>query len=152
MRMLAGAAALLAASGCAGPTGPVVGDWRGAQPSIDIAYSIDTELILDGTPDATSGTYHLVSRVRDPNFGSENQDDVRWTDHWEKRTLRDATGRPYPTIHLNRAPGVQRPDYILTSNGLLVPLIEAAHPDVSPAALRFALVPLPRTAFGYGRP
>ena len=152
MERLACAALLLALSGCFAPTGPVVGDWRGEQPSINLSYSIDTELILDGPPGATSGTYHLISRVRDAEFGGHSLDNVRWTDQWERRTLQDASGRPYPTIHLTRAPGVQRSDYILTSNGLLVPLIETAHPDVSPAALRFALVPLPRTAFGYGRP
>lgn len=151
MRWLAGTA-LLALAGCTGTTGPVVGDWRGVQPSLDAFYSVNTELILDGTPDAVGGTYHLVSVVMDPNIGGQDQQNVRWTDRWEKRVRQDAAGRAYPTIHLHNAPGTQPSDYILTANNLLVPLVNAARPDVSGNALRYALVPLPRNTYGYGRP
>lgn len=154
MRWTTGAALLVTVAGCAGPTGPVVGDWRGYPPSIDIGYSHQTELILDGTPDATSGTYHLVTLLQDPNFGAhsgENQN-LRWSDRWEKRMQRDAGGNSYVSIHLRHAPGAEPADYILTSRGLLVPLVQAAHPDLSPGALRYALAPLPRSSWGYGRP
>lgn len=138
-------------SGCFQPTGPIVGDWRGSQPAISYYYQRVTELILDGPPDANAGTYHLVTRTMQPFF-ADRQDNYRWTDTWQKRMRQTATGQPYLTLHLDHAPGTQDPDYIWTSNNLLVPLIDPSHPDISKDALRVALYPLPRTAYGYGRP
>lgn len=151
MRVVAVLLLALPLAGCFQPVGPVVGDWRGYQPDISYYYQRSTELILDGPPDANSGTYHLVTRTNQPFF-ADRADNYRWTDRWEKRLLRTADGRPYLTVHLFHAPGAQDPDYIWTTDGLLVPLIDPTHPDLSPAALRVALRPLPRTAFGYGRP
>lgn len=137
--------------GCAGPTGPIVGDWRGSEPSISYFYQRTTELILQGPPDANSGTYRLVSRVNAPLL-VDRDDQYDWTDRWEKRLLRTATGQRYLTLHLRNAPGSQDPDYIWTTDDLLIPLIDPAHPDLGKQALRVALYPRPRTAFGYGRP
>ena len=145
-------AGFLVLSGCAGPTGPIVGDWRGSQPSLDPYHEKTTELILDGTPDAVSGTYHLVTQVMASDLGTQTDQNLRWTDRWEKRTPTDASGTRYVSIHLDHAPGGQLPDYVLTPNNLLVPLVNPAHPDLSATAIRIALVPLPPTAYGYGRP
>ncbi len=143
---------LVVLAGCAGPTGPVVGDWRGFQPTISSFDNLSTELILDGEPDARAGTYHLVTRAMEPGLVDDPRWNVRWTDQWERRVVQDANGRSYTTIHLHRAPGAQVPDYILTANNLLVPLDNPQHPDLSANALRIALVPLPRSSWGYGRP
>jgi hypothetical protein len=130
----------------------VLGDWRGSQPSLDPYHSRTVELILDGTPDSVSGTYHLLTLVMTPDLGGQDNQNLRWTDRWEKRVLTDGTGARIITIHLHHAPDTQLSDYLLSSNGLLVPLIHPEHPDLSPEAMRIALVPLPRTAWGYGRP
>ncbi len=144
-------AAGLMLGGCVQATGPVLGDWRGAEPSIEGYYTRVTELILDGTADAPSGTYHLVSQT--PQLGTS--DDVRnidWSDRWVRRVLRTGAGAPYTVFHLDHSPGGHLPDYILLGNGDLLPAIDPRRPDLSPAGLRVAMVPLPRTAWGYGRP
>ena len=143
---------LVMLAGCADRTGPVVGDWRGYQPSITSFDNLSTELILDGPPEATSGTYHLITRAEDPGLVDDPRWNVRWTDHWERRVVQGADGHSYVTIHLHEAPDAEVPDYVMTANDLLVPLNNLDHPDLSPNAIRIALVPLPRTSWGYGRP
>ncbi|MCQ8239822.1 hypothetical protein [Rhizosaccharibacter radicis] len=141
----------LAAAGCARePTGPIVGDWRGSQPSIVIWYRTVTELVLKGPPTAMSGTYELANITPGLLAGSGGGY-RRWSDRWEVRMLRDADNKPYEVIHLFNAPGIQRPDYALTTDGLLIPVDDVRHPDFSAAARQIALYPLPRTAHGYGR-
>ncbi len=143
-------AGVLSLGGCVAASGPVIGDWRGADQSIEGYYARVTELIIDGAPDATSGTYHLVSQV--PGSGiTDDRRSINWSDRWEKRVLRDRSGAPYTVYHLDRAPGGHVPDYILLSTGALLPAIDPAHPDLSTRSLRLAMAPLPRTAWGYGR-
>lgn len=143
---------LIMLAGCAGPTGPVVGDWRGYQLGVSGINNLSTELILDGAPDAQSGTYHLITRAMEPGMIDDPRWNVRWTDHWERRVLQDAQSQSYVSIHLHNAPNAETPDYIVTSNDLLVPVPNTRHPDLSPDAMRVALMPLPRTTWGYGRP
>jgi hypothetical protein len=153
MRGIAVVGLLALLAGCAtGPTGPVVGDWRGSQPSIVQWYRTVTELILDGSPGAMSGTYHLVINTPGLATLSGASSFRRWSDRWEVRMLKDANGQPYEVVHLFNVPGTQRPDYALTKDNLLIPIYNEAHPDFSEAGRRIALYPLPRTAYGYGRP
>lgn len=143
---------LIMLAGCAGPTGPVVGDWTGYRMGLEGLDNSSIELILDGEPNATSGTYHLVTRVLDVGAVDDPRWNVRWTDHWERRSLKDAQGQTYDAIHLFKAPNAETPDYMLIANGLLMPVPNIRHPDLSPQAMRYALSPRPRTAWGYGRP
>lgn len=143
---------LILLAGCAGPTGPVIGDWSGYQMGLDGFANLSTQLILDGEPDAQSGIYHLITRSMEPGSIDDPRLNVRWTDHWERRVLQDAQARTYVAIHLYNAPNAETPDYILTANGLLMPVPNTRHPDLSPEALKIALVPAPRSAWGYGRP
>lgn len=143
---------LIMLAGCTGPTGPVVGDWYGYQLGVSGFSNLSTHLILDGAPDAQSGTYHLITRDMEPGLMDDPRWNVRWTDHWERRVQQDAEARTYTSIHLDHVPNAETPDYILTANGLLALVPNTRHPDLSPAALRYALVPLPRSAWGYGRP
>jgi len=143
---------LIALAGCAGPTGPVVGDWRGYQLGLTGLNNLYTQLILDGEPDAQSGTYHLVTKAMEPGLTDDPRWNVRWTDHWERRTLQVAQAQTYISIHLFNAPNAETPDYLLTSNGSLLPVPNTKHPDLSPEAMKTALVPLPRTSWGFGRP
>ena len=151
VRLCAGLVLVLLA-GCADPTGPVVGDWRGYQPAISSFDDLSTELILDGLPGAQSGTYHLITRAEEPGLVDDPRWNVRWTDQWQRRVVHGADGSSYVTIHLHRAPDAQVPDYLMTAHNLLVPLDNLAHPDLSSNAIRIALVPLPRDSWGYGRP
>jgi hypothetical protein len=150
---LAGLAVLaLPLAGCFQPTGPIVGDWRGSQQADDPFNYKMTELILDGTPGAMSGQYHLITRLQNQNPQSAREETPLWSDRWEKRIVRTASGVPYTMIHLDHSPGDQLPDYATTDRNLLVPVADPLHPDLSPAAMRTALYPVPKDAFGYGRP
>ena len=135
---------------CAGPTGPVVGDWRGQDSAQSLDQRIEVELILDGPPGAQGGTYHYISlkQATDTDVGNRRLD---WTDQWRARPYA-VDGRQMQLVHLDRLAGPRIDDFILTPDNILVPLPDPAHPDVSKAALRVALYPLPRTSFGYGRP
>ncbi len=143
--------AMLGLAGCVGPTGPVVGDWRGAEQSIEGYRERVTELILDGTPNDNGGIYHLVSSVPASGIASDSRD-IRWSDRWQKRIFRDPSGAPYTVYHLDHAPPSHLADYALLSTGALLPVVDPAHPDLRPQSLQIALQPLPRGTYGYGRP
>jgi len=151
-RFLFAAGLLSATAACQDPTGPVLGDWRGNQPALNSFYQRTTELILDGTPAATTGTYHLIRLTQDPTFGAGSGRFLRWADRWTRETVRDTQGAPHDGFRLRNAPGAEPSLYVLTADQLLVPVYNEQHPDLSPAARRIALYPLPRTSWGYGRP
>ncbi|MCQ8280163.1 hypothetical protein NFI95_17135 [Acetobacteraceae bacterium KSS8] len=143
--------AVLGLAGCVGPSGPVIGDWRGAEQSIEGYRERVTELIIDGRPGDGSGVYHLISSVPASGIVSDPRD-IRWSDRWQKRLLHDPSGAPYTVYHLDHAPPSHLADYVLLSTGALLPVVDPAHPDTRPESLRIALQPLSRTAYGYGRP
>ena len=147
---LAAVAGLLALAACDLQTGPVVGDWTGIEETITSLFYARLEVILDGTPDATSGTYHYV-RLLQQDADASGLGELRWTDRWTKRTV-VADGRTLTIIHLERLPGPHIADFVLTSDGLLVPVIHPSHPDLSRQAFIWALRPIPRDSFGFGRP
>jgi hypothetical protein len=137
-------------AGCAGPTGPVVGDWRGYENTRVSYYYDEVEIILDGSPGSTEGVYHYVRTSRE-NFGSGAGRFLRWTDHWTSRPIVNG-GRTLTLVHLADLPNGYFEDYVALPDGVLVPVADPARPDLSAAAMRFAMSPLPRTAYGYGRP
>ncbi len=142
--------ALLALQGCIGPQGPIFGDWRGTEQSRDVALVAQVELILDGVPDATSGTYHYVYTPPDTN-SQANDGYFRWAGQWDKTAL-NVEGQSLSLIHLRQGPPGRLADYILLANGSLVPVANPASPDLSRYARGQALRPVPRDTFGYGRP
>ena len=137
-------------AGCADPTGPVVGDWRGYESTRVSYYFAQVELILDGAPGVTAGTYHYVRTSRE-NFGADAGRFLSWTDHWTSRPFTTG-GRTLTLVHLEHLPNAYLDDYVALPNGVLVPVANPARPDLSAAAMRYAMSPLPRTAYGYGRP
>ncbi|MBB3174115.1 hypothetical protein FHR90_001951 [Endobacter medicaginis] len=141
---------LLTLAGCTAPQAPVLGDWRGYQRALGYDFARSTELILDGRPGDTEGRYRLLTRSSQPAFG-DRSDDVRWSDRWQIRRHRLADGRTLTLVHLSEVPAALLADYIWTDRNVLVPVVDPGHPDLSPAALRTALYPLPRDTFGYGR-
>jgi len=143
---------LIMLAGCAGPTGPVFGDWYGYEMGLSGINNLSIHLILDGEPDAQSGTYHLITRMMEPGQMDDPRWNVRWTDRWERRVLQDSQARTYTSIHLHKVPNAETSDYILTANGSLAPVPNTRHPNLSPEVLKYALAPLPRSAWGYGRP
>lgn len=141
---------LLSLAGCVDATGPVVGDWRGHEPSAVTSYQTSIEVILDGSPGARSGTYHYDALNQGEDFEGGDRH-LAWTDRW---TMRPVTigGQTMQAVHLDRLVGGRIGNYILTPQGSLVPQADPAHPDLSANAYRLALLPVPRDTFGYGRP
>lgn len=149
MKRIFPAMALLGLAACVDDAGPVLGDWRGTEPARAIGFADRVELILDGAAGATSGTYHLVVDRPSTQLGVD-EGRLDWSDHWSSHPVRSG-GATYTLIHLANVPGARNDDYALMADGTLVPVIDPGHPDFSANALRLALRPLPRTAFGYGR-
>jgi hypothetical protein len=71
---------LAALAGCAGPIGPVVGDWRGEVPDSSTGQIV--ELVLDGTQGASSGRYHMS--VTTENAGSSGGGTKRRSGIWQR--------------------------------------------------------------------
>lgn len=150
MRAVMAVAGLSVLAACADPTGPVVGDWRGQEPSRATIYQTRIEVILDGLPGAKAGTYHYQAESQGDDLGLGDRD-LSWTDHWEMRPIA-VGGVPMQAVHLAHLAGAHINDFILTPRGVLVPQPNLATPDLSADAYRVALVPVPRDSFGYGRP
>jgi hypothetical protein len=129
---------------CAGPvTGPVVGDWRGETP--ESATEQLVELVLDGTPDAPSGRYHLAITTEDTDSGG-GAGTQRWDGDWRREQALD--GRK--VFHLlNDLPGtIDR--YELGADAMLHPMGQGNRVDTSPAARLYTLLPV-SPGLGYGR-
>lgn len=136
--------------GCFQPTGPILGDWRGNVPSRSVLYDEQVELILDGAPDATAGTYHLVVNRPSTELGVPAHR-LDWADRWTRRDV-VVGGRHLTQFALANVPEARVGVYTMIDGGLLVPTIDPARPDLSPNATRLALHPVPRSSYGYGRP
>ena len=141
---------LVALAGCDLATGPVIGDWRGVAQTISDYYYARIELILDGPPGATSGEYHY-NRLNQQGAAGNGQRYIEWGDRWTSRVI-TVDGKPATLVHLANLPDASIPNYLLLSDGRLVPEADLNHIDLTRAALRFALAPVPRDTFGYGRP
>ena len=148
VRLVAAATLLLA--GCDLNPGPIVGDWRGLDSTFSTVYYAHVEIILDGPPGSVSGRYHYV---RLSQLGYEEPDGrfTEWTGTWEQRPFA-VDGRPTSLIHLDKLEGPFLRDYLLLPDGRLQPIADLRRPDLSRAAQFYALSPVPRGTFGYGRP
>ncbi len=142
--------AVLALGACAFETGPVVGDWRGIDETISPSYYAHVEVILDGPPGATTGTYHYVRLVQS-DVSTPDQHFENWSDRWTSRPI-SVGGQTLTLIHLDNLLEAHLADFILTRDDLLVPIANPSRPDLSRDALTYALSPVPRGSFGYGRP
>ena len=150
---LAAALALAAAftlAACVGPTGTVLGDWHGIEDTYSSFYYARIEIILDGVPAETGGTYHYIRLLQAEADGSGTRY-IRWTDRWTSRIV-ELDGHPVRMFHLHDVPNGYIRDYALLSNGGLLPIATLDHPDLSANAVLFALAPEPRDSFGFGRP
>ena len=138
-------------SGCDRPTGPVLGDWHGIESTLAVSYDARIEIILDGPPGATAGTYHYVRLLQIDDGIGPGPRYTSWTDRWTSRPV-DVGGTTVPLIHLAHLPDAAIPDYLHLPNDLLLPVPNPARPDLSPHAFRYALQPEPRGTYGFGRP
>ncbi len=135
--------ALLAAlAACAGPTGPVVGDWRGEVPAGATEQVV--ELVLDGPADAVSGRYQVAITTETTIGGGAGTE--RWGGIWQREQAAD--GRPVFHLLDDLAGSIDR--YELGADKMLHPMGIGNREDSSPTAGLYALYPVP-PGFGYGR-
>ncbi len=135
--------ALLATlTACAGPVGPVVGDWRGEMP-VGATEQI-VELVLDGAPGDASGRYQVAITTETSHGGGAGTE--RWGGIWRQEQAADGQ----PVFHLlDDLPGsIDR--YELGANSVLYPMGTGDRADSSPSAGLYALRPVPPGP-GYGR-
>ncbi len=143
-------ACLLGVTACAGPIGPIIGDWRGQDITQSLDQRTEVEIILDGPPGARSGTYHYASLTQGAELDIGNRR-LDWTDRWRAQPLA-VDGRQMQIVHLDNLAGPHIDDFVLTPDNILVPLPDPLRPDLSGAAFHVALYPVSPTSFGYGRP
>jgi hypothetical protein len=137
-------------AGCAQPTGPIFGDWRGTQPSGAAQYPKSVELVLDGLPDAQSGRYNIATTEYNPGALSGNGGTRRWGDVWTSEQ-RVVDGRKQTIIHLhNTLPG-DLSTYELGADGALHVVDPNGQVDRTPAARLYILSPVqPGPRYGRG--
>jgi hypothetical protein len=138
---------IISIAGCAHPTGPIFGDWRGEQPSRITDFTKTVELVLEGPAGAQSGRYRIATTFHNPDPIS-GHGTRRWSDIWtsEQRTV---GGRPQMIIHLhNTLPG-DIDSYALAPDGSLRVLYPSGQVDDTPGGRRYVLSPV-RPGPGYG--
>jgi hypothetical protein len=136
---------LLAFAGCASqPNGPVVGAWHGQQPGPDGLVPTSVDLVLEGAPNAQSGTYHIATIVHDPSARSSLEND-RWSGAWE-RTKRVVNGQALTIIDLHNALSGDISHYALMPNGTLQALDPNGTLGTSALTTSFVLTPVPGEA------
>ena len=142
-------ATLLGLAGCQTvAAGPVLGDWRGRQPTGDGLYPSYVDLVLHGAPGATAGDYDFQANLMAPTLTNMGERNVTWGDRW---TLAPAAPGALPVLELHDLPSSQIARYALLPNGLLVPLTRSGQPDTSRYSLHYALQPVPRNDRSFGR-
>ncbi len=140
---------LLVLTGCVGPTGPVFGDWSGRPPNAGGDYSSYVDLVLHGAPGDSAGAYEFQATTLAPTATDVEDRYLTWGDRW---TLSGGVGAGSARIlELHNLPPSQISRYALLPNGVLVPLKRGGQPDLSAYSLGYALAPVPRTRWGYGR-
>lgn len=138
-----------ALGGCTNPTGPVFGDWYGFNPLPTPQGNTSIELVLDGSPTATAGTYRLHRQsfwAEDMMFNNAATLDGSWT-------LREYTvdGKIWRNVFLT-GPELNIAHYVLLPNGYLTPATDQNTPDMGASGWNCCrLAPRPRNSFGYGR-
>ncbi len=140
---------LLGLAGCVTPSGPIFGDWTGRQPTSLGLNPTFVNLVLHGSPEARAGSYAYQATMTDTTFNGPGGRTLSWDDRW---TLSPAKGGGAPMILvLHNLPGGQIDRYALLGNGVLVPLTNGGAPDTSQYGLHYALVPVSKSSWGYGR-
>lgn len=140
-----GFAAVCLLAACTQPTGPVLGEWEGRQPGRGPSFPKLVDLVLDGTPDAQSGTYHIATTQMDPDVVTGNGEQ-RWTGTWV-RSERTANGQPVKVIMLKDHLPDDIGAYALEADGALHILDPNGLPDTTRAGQLYTLRPVtPRHA------
>ena len=141
-------AALLA--GCvAAPAGPVFGDWQGSPPGPDSSTPETVHLVLDGSPDARSGRYHLSTTVRSTFIGAGGGGTTDWSGIWT-RQQETAHGQTRTIITLHDALASDIDQYLLAPDGTLQPVSNTRPFSKQDVAL-YTLYPLARGSRNYGQ-
>jgi len=134
----------LGLAGCAGPTGPVFGEWQGEPPGRDRSVPKSVDLVLDGAPDAQSGNYRIATTEHDPAVFA-GHGTRRWGGTWTRST-RMVDGRPLTIITLHDHLPDDIGDYYLAQDGTLHALDPNGKIDTSRDDALYTLSPVqPRT-------
>ena len=148
-RAVAALGLMLALDGCVQPAGPVFGDWTGRQPLGSVNRPAFVDLVLLGQRGAREGRYQIKSTQTDATLVAGGARTLQWSNHW---TLQPGSSPGAPQILvLHNLPNSQISNYALLGNGLLVPLGKNGEPDTSNYGLHYALKPVPKSNYSYGR-
>ncbi len=139
----------LALAGCVTPSGPVFGDWRGRQLGDSINNPTFVNLVLHGSPGDQGGAYDFQAQVLDPSLDGLGNHTVIWGDQWS--LVHSSTPGAPPILVLHNLPASQISRYALLPNGLLVPVNTGSLPTNARYNLQYALQPVPKQSWGYGR-
>lgn len=135
----------LTISGCMQPSGPVLGAWHGRPPGREPGSRRIVDLVLDGAPDAQSGSYRITSTDIDPSVISGHGED-HWGGTWIRGT-RVVGGSTITTITLKDHLPDDVGAYMLGTDGALHILDPNGLPDTSRAGALYTLSPVePRHA------
>ena len=133
-------AMLLGLAGCAGPSGPILGEWMGNQPGGNPDTPDQVDLVLIGGPDATSGRYHITTTVQNPNQFSNNGTQ-EWGGPWTS-VQRDVQGQPVKFITLHDHLSSELGGYALEPDGKLHALDPNGSIDTSRDGALYTLSPV----------
>lgn len=143
MRRRAAALCLgLAAAACAGPSGPVYGEWQGMPPSAhSTGRSMAVDLVLRGSPDAQSGKYLITTTDNDPSALSSHGQ-VDWAGDWTSEQ-RIVNGQPFKFIKLLDHLPQDIGGYALEPDGRLHALDPNGSLDTTKDGALYTLSPVP---------
>ncbi|MBB2200340.1 hypothetical protein [Gluconacetobacter tumulisoli] len=138
-------------SGCVGPTGPVYGQWSGYQSDGVSGYDRNVKLVLDGSPGAREGVYHLRVTQINPTAQLQGASGGYADDRWVLSTVK-ANGRTWSRIHLLGVPNAQYATYDMLPDRTLVPDIGGESPAASEnSAMAYRLSVQSPDIYAYGR-
>ena len=115
---------------CSGPTAPLVGEWRGPQPGIQVNVPKEVDLTLNGEPGAPTGSYYITSIDPDPNL-LVGHDEQEWGGTWV-RTDRTINGEPVSIFTLQNLPPNLLGTWALEPDGRLHAVDQNGLPDTTP--------------------
>lgn len=133
-------AVLFGLAGCAGPSGPVFGEWQGNQPGGNADTPDQVDLVLEGGPGATSGQYHITTTVQNPNQFSSNGTQ-EWGGRWTS-VQRDTQGGSTQFITLHDHLASEVGGYALGADGKLHALDPRGSIDTSRDGVLYTLSPV----------
>lgn len=122
------------------PGAPVYGAWQGSQPGADPLSRNNVDLVLEGTPEASSGRYRIATALHDPSARA-GQGTTHWGGTWV-RSQRTINGQSLTVLHLNDAL-TDISSYALMPDGTLHACDPNGTLDISPVAALYVLYPVP---------